>query len=71
MLQRTEYVETYIMEPMASRMLEADAALRAEFEAALAADSAFAADPKARLDWFYRRTPFADPTAGLYPIARE
>ena len=70
-LQPTEYAEAYVIEPMARAMLEQDPALRAEFEAALAADPAFAADPRARLDWFYRRTPFFDQRALLYPVARE
>jgi hypothetical protein len=70
-LQRTEYVEAYVMEPMARAMLAEDPALAAEFEARLARDAAFAADPRARLDFFYRRTPFYDERAGLYPVARE
>ena len=31
----------------------------------------FAADPQARLQWFYQRTPFYDDHHLLYPIARE
>jgi hypothetical protein len=37
-LQRTEYAEGYIIEPMAERMLAKDPALRAEFERALRDD---------------------------------
>lgn len=70
-LQRTEYGEAYILEPMAERMLAADPALRTEFEAALAADPKLAADPAARLDWFYRRTPYWDGRWRLYPVGRE
>jgi hypothetical protein len=70
-LQRTEYVEAYVMEPTARAMLAADPALRAEFESKLAADPEFAADQRARLDFFYRRTPFYDERALLYPVARE
>jgi hypothetical protein len=70
-LQATEGVEGYVMEPMAERMLAESPALKAEFEKALAADAAFAKDPQARLDWFYRRTPFRDDRLRLYPIARE
>jgi Zinc carboxypeptidase len=69
--QPTEYVEAYVMEPMAERMLVADAALRAAFEKKLAADPDFAKDPRARLQWFYERTPFVDERAGLLPIGRE
>lgn len=70
-LQRTEYAEAYVMEPMARAMLAEDAELRAEFAAKLAADPEFAADGRARLDYFYRRTPFYDERADLYPVARE
>jgi murein tripeptide amidase MpaA len=70
-LQQTEYVEGYAMEPMAAAMLAEDPALKAEFEAALAADAKLAADPKARLQWLYMRTPFFDPRWGLYPVLRE
>jgi hypothetical protein len=70
-LQPTEYVENYVMEPMAARMLAEDAALRAEFQRKLEQDAAFAASPAQRLQWFYRRTPFYDDRALLYPVARE
>ena len=70
-LQRTEYIEGYAIAPLADRMLAADPKLRAEFEAALKADAKFAADPQARLGWFYRRTPYYDERFLLYPIGRE
>lgn len=70
-LQGTEYIEAYIMEPTARSMLEADPALRGEFERRLAEDADFAADPAARLRFFYQRTPYADERYRVYPIARE
>ena len=70
-LSRTEYVEGYVMEPMAERMLAADPELKAEFEKKLGEDPDFAADPRQRLRWFYRRTPFFDPRWRLYPVGRE
>jgi hypothetical protein len=69
-LQRTEYAEEYILELMAERMLAESEALRAQFATALN-DARFAADPAARLRWFYERTPFFDSEANLYPVARE
>ncbi len=71
MLQRTEYIEGYAIAPLADRMLAQDPALRAAFEAKLAADPGFAADPQARLQWFYARTPYYDERYLLYPIGRE
>jgi hypothetical protein len=59
------------MEPMAEKMLAEDPALALEFENKLESDDQFRNDSKKRLLWFYRRTPFYDDRAGLYPIARE
>jgi hypothetical protein len=70
-LQRTEYIEGYAIAPLAERMLAADPALKAEFEAALKADPKFAADGDARLQWFYRRSPYYDERHLLYPIGIE
>ncbi|MGK6319455.1 M14 family metallopeptidase [Sphingomonas sp. DT-204] len=70
-LQRTEYVEGYVIAPLAERMLAADPALRREFRTKLAADPTFAADGEARLAWFYERTPYYDARYLLYPIGRE
>jgi len=70
-LQRTEYVEEYVMEPMARRMLQEDPGLAAEFRGKLLGDSSFAGSERDRLQWFYRQTPFFDDQWGLYPVARE
>ncbi len=70
-LQRAEYFESYVMEPMARAMLEADPALRAEFEAKLLGDAEFAGKAAARLEWFYDKTPFSDEEYRLYPVARS
>ena len=69
-LARTEYAEAYVMEPMAQAMLDSDPELRRAFERRLREDPAFAADPRARLQWFYRRTPYFDDQFRLYPVAR-
>lgn len=70
-LQRTEYAESYVMEPLARRMLEENPELKAEFEAALTTGPDLASDPAARLHWFYRRSPYFDAEFRLYPIGRE
>ena len=70
-LQRTEYIEGYVAAPMAEAMLREDPKLRAEFEAKLAAEPEFAADPQARLAWFYARSQFHDARYLLYPVGRE
>lgn len=70
-LMRTEYIEGYAIAPLADRMLANDPALAKEFKAKLAADPKFAADPEARLSWFYERTPYYDDRYLLYPVGRE
>jgi hypothetical protein len=70
-LSRTEYAEGYLMEALAERMLAEDPALAAEFAARLKGDPAFRGDPRARLDWFYQRTPYYDDRYLLYPVAWE
>ncbi len=69
-LQRTEYMEAYAVEPMAARMLERDPALARAWEEALK-DPAFAASPERRLAWFYERSAYFDERYRLYPIGRE
>jgi murein tripeptide amidase MpaA len=65
-----EYAEDYMMDPIARRMLAADPALAREFAARLKSDSAFAANPRARVAFFYARSPWADPEQNLNPVAR-
>jgi len=68
--QRTEYVEGYIMEPLAKKMLEESAALQKEFDEKKAADTTFANDSNAILTWFYSKTKYYDDRYLLYPVAR-
>ena len=68
--EQKEYLEPYVAEQIARDMLNGDAALRAEFERQLAHDSAFAADPAARLQFFLRRHASWDERYNLYPIYR-
>jgi hypothetical protein len=70
-LQRTEYIEGYVLAPAAERMLAEDAELKAEFNTRLAEDPSFASDPAARMRWFYERTPYYDDRFLLYPVGIE
>ena len=70
-LSPTEYVEGYIMEPMAERMLAEDPKLAEEFRKKLTEDAEFRGSSRARLQWLYQRTPFYDERARLYPVGRE
>ena len=52
-------------------MLKEDPDLAREFAARIAEDESFAGDARARLMWFYERTPFFDDRWRLYPVGRE
>lgn len=69
-LQRTEYMEGYVVEPLARKMLAEDPKLKAEFEEALK-DPEFAKNPYQRLSWFYQRSPYYDPAYNVYPVGAE
>lgn len=68
--EQKEYMEDYVAEDVARKLLAADPVLKAEFERKLKDDPAFARDPAARLDFFYRRSPSWDAGYGLYPVLR-
>lgn len=68
--ERREYAEDYILEDLARRMLEQDPALREEFHRRLDSDPKFAGDPRARLEFFYRRSPYYDSRVNIYPVVR-
>lgn len=68
--ERKEYMEAYVAEEEAEKMLAADPALREEFQRRLQDDPAFAKDARARLEFFYRRHPAWDERYGLYPVYR-
>ncbi len=50
-------------------MLAKDENLRKEFEEKLK-DENFAKNPRARLTFFYERSPYFDKRIGLYPVGR-
>jgi hypothetical protein len=67
--ERKEYMESYVAEDVARQMLR-DPQVKAAFEQRLKDDAAFAASPRARLEFFARRHPSWDPRYGLYPVLR-
>ncbi len=68
--EQKEYMEDYVLEEEARKLLAADRSLRAAFEAELARDPALAKDPRRRLRFFYRRHPAWDDRLDLYPVLR-
>lgn len=67
--EQKEYSESYVMEDIAAEMLRSDPDLANEFNEKLK-DSAFAGDPRARLRFFYERSPYFDRRIGEYPVGR-
>jgi hypothetical protein len=67
--EQKEYMEGYLLEEEARKMLARDPALRAEFVRRLA-DPAFAASPRERLRFFYQRHPAWDDRVNVYPVWR-
>ena len=68
--EQKEYAENYVMEAMAAKMLADDPSLKTEFEKKKAADSVFAKNPNAILNWFYSKTPYWDDRKDVYPVGK-
>lgn len=68
--EKKEYAEPYIFEPIAKRMLEENKLLKEEFYRKLEAEEEFRKSPAARLNFFYKRSPYVDKAEKVYPILR-
>ncbi len=68
--EQKEYFEAHVMERIAPVLLAGNPTLRADFERKLAADSTFAANPRARLYYLYERSPWWDARQNVYPVGR-
>jgi hypothetical protein len=68
--EQKEYGESYVLEKLAREMMARDPKLKAEFERKIESDPRFAANPSARLEFFYDRSPWSDSHIGLYPVGR-
>lgn len=68
--EQKEYMEAYVAEEQARLMLARDPALKAAFDKKLEEDAEFAKNPRARLDFFYRRHPAWDAGYNRYPVLR-
>lgn len=68
--EQKEYGEGYVLEKLAREMLAKDENLRKEFEEKLK-DETFAKNPRARLTFFYERSPyFLNQRVNFYPVGR-
>ncbi|WP_066774856.1 M14 family metallopeptidase, partial [Sphingomonas sp. CCH5-D11] len=71
MLSPAPGAEAFVLAPTADALLDRDPKLKAAFEAKLAADAGFAADPDARLTWVIEQAAERDPFRWTYPVRRE
>lgn len=68
--EHKEYIEPYVIEAEARAMLAAQSGLKAEFDAAIAADPELAKSAEAKREWFYERHPAWDERINLLPVYR-
>ncbi len=69
--EQKERGEAHVLEKFAREELARDPALKEEFEHRVRTDAQFAADPGARLDFFYDRSPWGRANrVGEYPVGR-
>lgn len=68
---QTEYMETYIMEPLIAKMLSEDADLKKRFEEEKGTNPEFAKSPRQVYRWFYEQTPYFDQNWKVIPVGRE
>ena len=68
-LEGKEYIEPRVLDPLAKELLEKDSGLAAEWAEKLK-DPKFAGDPRERMRFFWRKTPYWDEANGLLPLFR-
>jgi hypothetical protein len=68
--EEKEYAAPYALEPLAQSLELQRDELRMAYQKRLREDAAFAGDPKARLLWWYERSPYADKDRYVYPVFR-
>jgi hypothetical protein len=68
--EQKEYAENYVVEPLAAKMIAENPSLKTEFMKKKAADTVFAKNPDAILNWFYSKTPYWDNRKDIYPVGK-
>lgn len=69
-LGQKEYFSSYIFEDEAARLLKEDPALAKELAKEKEDSPSLKDDPRAQLDWIYKRSPYYEKTHMRYPIGR-
>jgi len=68
--EQKEYMEPYVADQIARTLLAQTPGLQEEFSRTINEDAAFAANPRARLEFFLRRHASWDARMNLYPVFR-
>jgi hypothetical protein len=68
--EQKEYFSDYSMEPIAAKMMKENPELKEEFEQKLKTNEKFRKNPRARLDFFYQRSPYSDEELNMYPVMK-
>lgn len=68
MFQRTEYIESYALVPLAKKLFRANPVLKNDFELLKQNDQKFAEDQKAQMQWIYQKSKFYDKEYLMYPV---
>ena len=68
--EQKEYAEQYVLEKYALEMYNKNPKIKNEFDLKVKSDTAFANNPDARLNFFYKQLPYYDNNIGLYPVLR-
>ncbi len=68
--EQKEYGESYVVEKLAREMISQNPKLREEFEEKKKTDPNFAKNQWEMINWFYNRSPFADPWRMVYPVGK-
>ncbi|MCO7223357.1 M14 family metallopeptidase [Pleionea sp. CnH1-48] len=69
--QRTEYIENYVLIPMARELFAEQPELKQAFEQKKQSDKEFAENTRAQMQWIYRHSPFYDRAYLKYPVLLE
>ncbi len=69
-LAQKEGFSPYVFEDLAAQFLKDNPAVKAELLVKQQADTEFAGNARAQLEWVYRKSPWFEPTHRLYPVAR-
>jgi hypothetical protein len=68
--EQKESAEDYVMEKYALEMYNENPKLRNEFDQKIKTDTAFANSAQARLNYFFKNSPYYDNNIGSYPVLR-